>query len=217
MTNAITVPKSPRQPYSDDQKEFLFQLRTTHTTLEEICSKFNLEFFDPTGEDPEKRTYRLNIKPLSSFFRGKNTRAEYAEYVQRSLYRIQELPFASPAARVMKLGEILQSPDTKTREKIEALKQIFSEQKYVEERLAQSRPEPIVLLKMEALDDEDPLLDTETFTKTKQLFLAMVEEYGEDVGRELKKLIKTFRDNGGYFEHEEPPKVIEAEIINGDS
>jgi hypothetical protein len=199
---------------TDEQCEYLFELKTVNTRPADICNEFNKRFYNSESDGTDgMRIKLLDTAALNSFYGGKHAKDGMVRYLEKQVYRIQELPFASPSSRIKKLGEIIDSEEIRTREKLEAIRQVRDEVKYIDDKLSASRPEPIVLLKMEALDDDDPLLDTENFTKTKQLFLQLVENYGEDMARELKSLIKEFKENGGIMPWEEPVRTIEAEII----
>lgn len=179
-------------------KEWIFEEITGKTTRALIVKQFNDLFVDRTGRDKSKKTSPLTESALRTLLGTQQWRKDLQEYVFSRQRMIETLPYATTYSRVKKLGTMVDSPNVRDRDKMEALKILGVEMKQLREEMAMNRLEPIVLLKMEAIDKDDPMLSLNAtgFTTTEAMILQLAETYQDSLLDKLARMIKDAKQAG---------------------
>ena len=179
-------------------KDWIFEEVTGKTSRGLIVKQFNELFVDKTGQDKAKKTSPLTESALRTLLGTQRWRKDLEEYVYARQRAIETLPYATTYSRVKKLGTMIDSPNVRDRDKMEALKILGAEMKALKDEMAHNRLEPIVLLKMEAIDKDDPMLSIAAsgFTTTEAMVLQLAETYQEGLLEKLSRMIRDAKEAG---------------------
>jgi len=205
------MPKKNRgTPYTQDQKDFLFELKMSATKPSKAVEKFNEEFGpdNPHVEMPRV----ITTEGYKCFFKSANNKDEYADYLYDQAMNLDMRGLANRAARVDILSDMVLHKDTTNKDRLTALAQLEGIIRYFEDLTASNQREERVIVQMPALNGNDPLLKKSPyFTDTQQMLLKLIEEHEDKTAKKLKLLMDDARKEGIPLPHHQKDDVIDIE------
>lgn len=213
------LPVKQREHLTDEQKEYVFELKMSGIKRTEIVNRFNEKFV------PHDRRKPWTNDLFSAFFNAENHRKEYDQYIDGQTRNIQRIGLAPLPSRIKYLSDMAMAKETANRERLEALKLIGVEMRHLEDRNSASRTANIEVLVMQGFDAEDPLADNEYFVCAENMAIKLLEELGPDLLRQLEKMnrkefdlanqiteqISKARNAGFLFAHDSDEEIIDVE------